>query len=449
MPTLVFLFFFVLYFCPAHLQRIEPPFGHDLWPTPRYLSISTNSSTAAKLRSNSQLRQATEEGIQFLKKLVGVFDDRRENRPAPCNLYGFTEWVTFAPDAAIKRQIPHDSFDGTCPMEIYMKQAVEEGDFSTSIQNNARRIVRDYVRATSKALGSIEDAPAKSGIKEWKRNFAQTGWTLQRDSQRCTVENFSAYRKKNELFVRTSMTNHQVDLNVPDFHRQYAEEWVRENLNSSLIMIQPKLIVNDEGEIERGPWEHSTTLFSRWGARSPLASHTSMQMEQNPAVNEALRLNGLRIEQADDSLVPSNVAILALPLAMTIVPGTFLGDRSTFAIFVYILFTDVVSVLPFLIKGIELIQASSLEESETVAFHLGNGTFGEIEVWSASCVGKSQFGDTGLIFVILSAISIVVGISLELLALCLMRRKKALALALENDPFIEEGLIPPEREEEY
>ncbi|KAI0567688.1 hypothetical protein FGB62_1g555 [Gracilaria domingensis] len=447
MRYLFFLLFFALHvFAVQDVRSIQPPFDHPLWPIPRYLSISTNSSTAAKLRSDSQYREATEGGIQLLKTLVELFDERRENRPDPCNLFGFTEWVVMAPDAAEKRQIPHEAFDGTCPMEIVMTQAVEVGDLSKSLQNDAERIVHDYVRATSKALGSIHDAPANSGIKEWKTNFAQADWSLQRGSQRCSVENFSAYRKNNRLFVRTSMTNHPVDNNVPDFHRQYVEEWVREDFSRSLEMIQPKLVLENNSEITRGPWERSTTLFSRWGARSPLASHTSMQMENNPAVNEALRLNDLRIEQADDSLVPSNVAILALPLIMTIVPGTFFGDRSTFSIVVYILFTDIVSVLPFLIKGIELMQAGNGRRSETIAYHLGNGTFGEIEVWSASCVGKSQFRDIGVVFVVLSVVSIVVGILLELMAVHLLRKRKERMSVFENEPFLEEaGYMPRTR----
>lgn len=249
----------------------------------------------------------------------------------------------------------------------------------------------------------------------------------------CSVEVLSGYRVKNVLYLYTSMTNHPVDLNVPDFQRQYVEEWVREDMKTSLRMIQPQLLHFPNGSLERGPWQKTTTLFSRWGASDKLSSHGAMVMEDVLAITTALRRTQQRVSQAEDSLVPSNIAILALPLLMALVPSTVLGDQTSLGILIYVTFTDVMNVFPFLIKGVEPFMTGNMEERETVAYHVGDNQFGEIEMWAALCAGPSGFERTGAVFVAISVVLIVTGIAIEFIANRVQKRRRMQASLLDEE----------------
>lgn len=83
----------------------------------------------------------------------------------------------------------------------------------------------------------------------------------------------------------------------------------------------------------------------------------------------------------------SNLAILCLPLVLAFAPVSFFDTVSDVVVLWYWLATDVLSVLPLLIKSIEVIilegSAGKSVFSSTMDYH--ESRYGIFETWSAQC----------------------------------------------------------------
>ena len=112
-------------------------------------------------------------------------------------------------------------------------------------------------------------------------------------------------------------------------------------------------------------------------------------------------------------------------MLMNLVPGAILEDLKTWAIVLYIIFTDIFSCIPFIIKGIELLIVAKNEKSTfLVADRYGNMREGYIEIFTASCHELTDFHYRGKVFVTVGVIVVIFGVAVELLALHLVKRRK-------------------------
>jgi hypothetical protein len=77
------------------------------------------------------------------------------------------------------------------------------------------------------------------------------------------------------------------------------------------------------------PREKFATSFEMWGGRVGLSAVYNMVPSDAPALVAALELSKLDENQATDALTPSNVAILALPMVLNIIPVALVADVSS------------------------------------------------------------------------------------------------------------------------
>ncbi|CAN8074646.1 unnamed protein product [Agarophyton chilense] len=364
-------------------------------------------------------------------------DQRRDDPTSEkgCNLHRELDWVKNMPDAARKRQIlsARDGIDETCPSRVDFSRDASQDNYTMKNSQDVKKIFKEAVLSMKSAVLSSRASPLKSKLEKWKDTvFPLAGWDLRRLSQQCELLSVSAFRVKGKLFMRVAVTNRPVDDFVLDYDRQVIEEWVKEDFQDSLNMTHPREVRSVDNESD---FEVSTTLLEKWSGRAGLASHGSMSMDDNPAIDEALRQNSVAIDLAVDAVAVSNIAILILPLTMNLIPVAFLAELNTLAMLAYIMFTDVFSTLPFLVKGVELIRAVDLERHETVAYYVGDKKFGEIEVWNASCRGEGKFHAIGVSFVVIAVVAIVLGVFLEGFAGFVMRRRRRKEGSAAEGPF--------------
>eukprot|EP00178_Gracilaria_changii_P009021 TRINITY_DN267_c0_g1_i1.p1 TRINITY_DN267_c0_g1~~TRINITY_DN267_c0_g1_i1.p1 ORF type:complete len:642 (+),score=104.57 TRINITY_DN267_c0_g1_i1:1188-3113(+) len=443
------LFFAAVLFLPSSVSaqsdgddcvtRVFNDSYFPLWEIPRYFSLSTSAPVAEYYRNNLGERQKITRVFELLETLVDIMDNRRKRSDeSACNLHRELDWVKAMYDAAQKRQMidAQTVVDDSCPSRLDFSKDEAEDDFDSNLKNGVRAMLRDAIQSMAPAVESISESPWRQNLANWTQTvFPLSDWDLRRISQQCDLQTVSAYRANSRLYLRVAVTNRPVDSFVLDYDRQVFEEWVRDDLQDSLRMTQPRLQRAGPKLDKRSDWEISSSLLEKWSGRAGLASHGNMFMEDNPAINEALRQNSVAIDLAEDAIAASNIAILALPLTMNLIPVAFLAELSTSAMLAYIVFTDVFSTLPFLVKGVELIRAVDNERLETVAFYMGNSTFGEIELWSATCKGEDKFHAIGVSFVAIAVIAIVVGVFLEVFAARVMRRRRIKDGASAEGPF--------------
>ena len=242
---------------------------------------------------------------------------------------------------------------------------------------------------------------------------AVKGWDIVKTGQRCSIETGFAYRANATWYVRAVATNRPVDAFVPDGERLYVQEFVAPDFGHALSMVHPNM---------GGMLVNGTTLLVRQGRKAGFLS-VAMGDAENPALEEALRLNELAVDQAQGAITPSNVATLALPMVMALIPVAFVAGLNTFSTILNIVFTDNFSALPFLIKGVVLTTASNVNRGELVAFHIGTADLGVVEVWAAQCHEEDSFRDLGIAFIFTASAVTILGVAFEMFAWKHMRQK--------------------------
>ncbi|KAI0559887.1 hypothetical protein FGB62_132g028 [Gracilaria domingensis] len=359
---------------------------------------------------------------RLLSTIVKGIDVRRQNKDIKqCNLedinYG---WVYTAHLASKHLQI--GELSTKCYSELDDTDAVVSGLLPESAFDNSMEVIGNGVQALYEAISNITESPQIQGSGNWSNSFPLRGWRIGDDIQRCKVETFSAYRMGNNFFLRASMTNHQADKYVEDRNRHFVNEWVRDDFSQSLKMNHPSM---EDGEVVCG-----TTLLEQWGARVWISWHGQMTDQDNPAVRRSSRQNEIAIDLAEDSISPANVAIITLPMVVNLIPLALIAELNTLGYLLYIIFTDIISVAPFMIKGIELVSATR-SHPVLVAYYAGDEELADIQVWTADCRGTNRFRVIGWIFITVGAFFVILGIALEFIARSYVERRRK-----ENEDFV-------------
>lgn len=380
----------------------------------RRFLISDDAPTAKALRNHTEWQTRIDPMIRLMRKIVVGIDKRREHSLNMCNLQdkGLT-WVYTARIQARYLQIGEIST--SCHSQLDGSDAVNERFLSQHEVKNSIEVIGTGVQALYESISSIAESQQLQGLGSWTKSFPLRDWKIADQSQVCRLESFSAYRKNSSFFLRAAMTNHHVNTFVEDRARQFVNEWIRDDYAESIRMIHPDYF--DKQLVE------GTTLLTEWGARAWTSWHGEMQDGANPAIQQATEQNKIEVDLAEDAIVPSNIALLALPMLMSLIPVAFVAELGSLGTVLYVIFTDVIAVIPFLIKGIELwgtIQSST----SLVAYYAGDEKLADIQVWVAKCGGTENFKYIGLAFILIALGAVVVGVLLEVQAMRYMQKRR-------------------------
>lgn len=116
-----------------------------------------------------------------------------------------------------------------------------------------------------------------------------------------------------------------------------------------------------------------------------------------------------------DSDTASNIAILLLPVGLALLPLSLFQDVGTGVTLLYVLFTDIISVLPVAIKGVELIELAAHEHNARTAYVYGSYKSQVVatEMWVSSCKLKDFVRIRGIALLTVAFTSMIVGLILE------------------------------------
>lgn len=384
----------------------------------RSFSLSTKGPTGAALQGSPELQKRVAPGYELFETLAKVVDKRKAvNDSQACNLRVTVTWVGSTPDNIRVRQV--GEINDQCNTRVTLNSAAENNEMDPNYVRRVRDTIIDVKKAFFQAQKDIPEIPDKNNQDlNWTRAaFIRGNWDLERSGQTCTSDNLFAYRKNGEWYLQATITNSNVDAFLPDWERQYITELIPKNFSDPMKLRHVKH--DNHSVIEEG-----TTIIAKWGGKVELSDTSNMVFDENPALVEALRLNAIAVDQAEDAVTPSNIAILALPMVMSLIPVAFLADLNTCAMLWYIVFTDVFSAVPFLIKGIELLDSTTTKRGEIVAYHMGNETLSQMEVWAAECKGRDSFRVLGILFICIAVFAITFGVLLEMVAARVMRRRR-------------------------
>lgn len=155
---------------------------------------------------------------------------------------------------------------------------------------------------------------------------------------------------------------------LPELARKYLREFhhVFENGSMAHSMSQISYNISFSERLEDRKVYNTTTLMSIFRGQALAASFSSVYPERVPALQAAMEKSKLFIQQSDDALSPSSITLLFLPLFLNLIPPALISTISNKDKLLYIILTDIFSVVPFTIKGIELIMIGSAEHRSCV-----------------------------------------------------------------------------------
>lgn len=380
----------------------------------RIFSVSTASPFTKAIRTD-------EEGDRKFGRAFDLFDGlseeavrrRNANDSRACNLPFSVKWSVRARQKLAIFQIGFINLE--CFTRVDIKTAVKERALSANYTRDTLQIIRDARDVIDNATRRVQfyrDANWTDPSAPYEINTR----TYVNDRQECEVDTLFAYRVNASWYIRAAATNRPGVEFLEEPMRHFMHEYVPRYGMTALPMVHPSR--------ETGELENSSTITTAWGGTGKSVvtiEFEEMDMPLSMAYNENL----LTIDIASDSITPSNIAILALPMAMSLVPVAFIADLNSIGMFAYILVTDVFSIIPFLIKGVELVRSAQSKNTVMMYYHGGNITIGNSQVYVVSCRGEGAFRNTGIVFISIALAAMCLGILLELFAKRVMQKRRA------------------------
>lgn len=261
--------------------------------------------------------------------------------------------------------------------------------------------------------------PNKTANSTWgEGGYRGTGYAFDNTNQRCLLDFIGFVKLKGIWYIAERITNRKRRTIAESLKRQYLYEYIHpdEDVPSPTMF----LVNNATGERE----EATTAIYLSDGFERPSA-FSDIVAAENLAIERAIELGDHRAQQADDATTPSNIAILALPLVMNLIPVALIADVNTVGMLLYTLLTDVLTAVPLAIKGVEVLQIglrptyAAISRITGATFELNAEQSGGdklLEVWVSECRAETSLLSTGITLLVVALIAMVGGIIAEFVA---------------------------------
>lgn len=385
---------------PPHINAL--PYGLRFWYF-RVAALRTDAPITAYLRSNRSLDHELRPAFVYLD---GVWQAMRlrllRNDSRTCNVYlgnqVFNNWVR-------KMQFNMNPLlllgakDNKCYSQIDVSAAIRSGELSSSTSQSTQNIFTVVPATLFKAFSAVR-------IAGYQKFFSVGTRTYTRGNLKCSTSWLLAYHVQGEWFMRSIVTNVPRHVFASHRGRHFLEEFVPARGSNALRIPIPNF--NDTWSVVNG-----TTFVEQWPGKGWL-ERNNFDDPLDPLYHAYRR----RLKMAllsDSTLEFSNLAILTLPLVLSLVPYALIAeDWNTNRAIAYVIFTDLLVVVPFIMKGFELIHSAQNGPSEIVAFFAGDDEFGLVYSVTAECKGHGRFHHSGLVFITIGIVIMVASITLEI-----------------------------------
>lgn len=280
-------------------------------------------------------------------------------------------------------------------------------------------------------------------IGNWKEPDVGRMYDYDTTAKKCIINEAPGIRIGTKWYFRMLVTNAPLEKNLPLLSRQYISEYVHVNKEGKMEAALPFKLTMRPPENDTSPQilqnDTTTSLDLRRGSAGPhMYGHIDPPFI--PSVAAAMELSDSSIQQANDALTPSSLAILILPLALNLIPLASLTKVTSIGMLMYTLMSDVLTVIPLAIKGVELIIIG--QERHTAAAirfsTAANGSLPEsaaMELWTAECKARDNVLPAGIAFVSLAIIFCAIGVTLEYMCNKYASRRKV-SRRTEHEPFL-------------
>ena len=311
---------------------------------------------------------------------------------------------------------------------------VKYTDRDSKLKEDPQTII-DAIRSLATwSTSSIGDSIVKLYGKEWPKVYSNDEFRFDEGHAReCYGYRSIAYRVNGVWGLRTSFYNESWDTDVPEDGREVISEIVSvgEGRSTDFIPLDiSNCFASSHEDDRRTPYTtmmHLTSEETRWdyGDRSDNQEHYAV--EGHHGIKQALGETARQKELLQDSGEPSNIAVLILPGLLALFPIGLFQEANIGTIFVYSVVTDVVSVLPILIKAGELIhygRKSYYGIHTQYHGHIEGSSTAVGQVYPAVCKFKPWISNLGFVLLSVGLGLMFIGIYLEIVTMRAVKKRK-------------------------
>lgn len=282
--------------------------------------------------------------------------------------------------------------------------------------------VYDLVRRAGEDLARVATEVAAATGRTWPDATRGTDFVYNVRTQGCTHDYAAFVRLDGAWYLETRLTNEDKDRTLIEGKREYLWEYVRADPRRML----PPAKVYVAGS-------YGTTVFANLSGSVPASGFGTIFPTDNLAIAEALAAGEHANQQAIDATTTSNIAILALPLAMNLVPVAVIADVNSLGMLMYTLATDVLTCVPLAIKGVEVLSVGLRRETKVVTRITGvDDGVKAAEVWTARCITNAELRPVGIALLVVALVFMIGGVAAEFIAREVVTRRRRRAKAAEG-----------------
>lgn len=275
---------------------------------------------------------------------------------------------------------------------------------------------QQFVKNNAKLIANA----SSGGIDNDKLNFSEPDtvfdWAYNTGTEECRVNVLGGYRVRKNWFVTLSITNRPQEEHLAAQKRHFMVESVGFNGTfDNEIMMRVRTESGTTPEIA------TTSMMVTFRDVAAPAVIKAIPLEENLAVLYALETAQFYSKQVIDATSPSSIAILILPLGLNFVPIALFADVSTKWMLMYAFLSDILTVIPLSIKGVELILIGTTKHFGT-SVRMLSGVSGMkeekvmCEMYVAECTSTRSVLPTGIAFLVISLVVLVIGLVAEVKA---------------------------------
>lgn len=270
--------------------------------------------------------------------------------------------------------------------------------------------------ATAKIIQGYEGIPKEN----WTSLYSIAKFQLNPSFgiRTCGLFKLVTYRNGSEWKIQTAFTNADNKLEMPDFQRVYGEEFL-EFSNSTIKSSRTRSLTSCDVNGNINPVLNGTLSIERWIGRPSAHAFVTERIEDNRGIQKAIDITNLPTEIVVESQLASSIAVLFLPSCLALFPVSLFQEVSLAAGFVYSIATDILAVIPVMIKGIELVYFGSNKQWAIYTRFYGGADKEKPAVaihWIANCAMKPQVRAQGAAYLIVGLGLMVLGLVLEVFA---------------------------------
>jgi len=333
---------------------------------------------------------------------ISIIRRRVKSNASECTLRGHP-WVKAGEEYVKHRNL--GKISSACPTRTKHYDNVNETLAFHLLEHSSEIFLPAAVEAIGKDA-NLSDVWKEAAVKPDK-----THWYMNKSDQRCTLNHLTAIRVRKMWYIAAAASS----MGSSSFgERLRIVEYVPSNINSERMESIPMVLLpfNANG-LENGKRERFSTSISVTRS-SPISGIYLMKLDDNGALKSALDWNELRVDLANDSITKENILVLIFPVFIPYFLVSIAERRRPVVIFMALL-TNVFAVLPFIIKGVELVLTSTSEERSSETWVLGEEDGVQIaETWTAACQPVEKFRNIGTGFIVLGIASVLAPILIEL-----------------------------------